>query len=521
MLKKCTTLLLWLVVSHLPLIGQNQNFFDLTDDLLSEVVIDGKVDYSSLKQKPTRLNQLIELIADYDIEVHPSELKAFYINSYNLVVMHQVIENFPVKSPQDIGGFFDQARYTIGGQRMSLDQLEKILLGMDMDGRMHFILVCAANGCPPLYGLAFRKEDLHGHISYLVSESMENTDYIRWNPETGEVQLPQLFQWYPEDLGKTKEEQLNTINKYRNRPIPLGAKVSYYTYDWSLNDSNAPDSSDGKINIQAYTPSKLLGKGQWEFKSFANLYTQTKMFDDNGGKVSTGRGRESYLTVINQFSYGLNKKWNVGLDLWFKKVQLDPNEDYLPIDIIGMPEGLTGRGTVSSVGPKIKLAPFNRWSNISFQSTFLIPLANDLEGNATPDGDHNDSPFLDFDRYLWINYLYYDGEISSKFTFFGQLSAWTSFVRSSSVENTFVETPISLFLTYFATDRLSFYMLEEIWIKHLNGSFSSYFNQIGLGSKYQVIPGLLETELLYTNFALGSPGEGAGETFNLGIRIIH
>ncbi|MEQ9008785.1 MAG: hypothetical protein RLP12_12920, partial [Ekhidna sp.] len=59
----------------------------------------------------------------------------------------------------------------------------------------------------------------------------------------------------------------------------------------------------------------------------------------------------------------------------------------------------------------------------------------------------------------------------------------------------------------------------------LNGeaasAFFSYFIQSGIGLKYQLVPNLIELEGLYTNFWNGSEGEGAGETINLGIRLIH
>ena len=49
---------------------------------------------------------------------------------------------------------------------------------------------------------------------------------------------------------------------------------------------------------------------------------------------------------------------------------------------------------------------------------------------------------------------------------------------------------------------------------------NSYFIQSGLGGKYQLIPGRLELEALYTNFWIGSDQEGAGQTFNFGVRVI-
>ena len=72
-------------------------------------------------------------------------------------------------------------------------------------------------------------------------------------------------------------------------------------------------------NLQNYTPSILFGKGDWEYKSFQNLYTGSKSFNTSGGKVDNGV-RENYFTSINQFLYGLNDKINVGVDVWVKNV---------------------------------------------------------------------------------------------------------------------------------------------------------------------------------------------------------
>jgi hypothetical protein len=51
-------------------------------------------------------------------------------------------------------------------------------------------------------------------------------------------------------------------------------------------------------------------------------------------------------------------------------------------------------------------------------------------------------------------------------------------------------------------------------------AFNNYFVQSGLGAKYQLMPQFVELELLYTSFWAGSEGAGAGNTFNLGIRLI-
>jgi len=263
-------------------------------------------------------------------------------------------------------------------------------------------------------------------------------------------------------------------------------------------------------NLQSYTPSILFGKGQWEFKNFNNLYTQTQHFSPEGGKETTGRGRETYVSYINQFLYGVSGQINVGMDLWVKSVYVESTdrEDWT---------------AVTGIGPKIKIAPFKQLPRLSIQSTLLFPLAGDLEGGSMP----GDQAFLEHDRTLWINQLFYDLPLSDDFQLFFQQAFWYAFVRESFRENNYLQTPLSGFFNYFPNNRLTIYAMTEYWPTHYNTNeqkgeaFYSYFVQSGGGVKYQVIPGLLEGELLYTNFWMGSDFEGAGETFNIGIRIIH
>ncbi len=269
-----------------------------------------------------------------------------------------------------------------------------------------------------------------------------------------------------------------------------------------------------KENLQQYTPSVLFGRGEWEFKNFNNLYTQTKSFGSGGQKIDNHR-RDNYYTMINQFLYGISKQLNVGLDLWVKRVNV------IPSDVSGsMFQNSSGsRTALTGLGPKIKVAPFKKMGYFSWQSTFLFPLASDLEGRKP--GTDYEGLFLEWDRYLWMNQFFYDRTLNDKFQIFLQLAFWYSIVRESSRENNFPETPMSVFFSYFPTTRITLYVMTEYWPKHHQEPFYAYFVHSGLGAKYQVIPGLMEVELLYTNFWNGSEGEGAGQTFNLGVRFIH
>ncbi len=276
-----------------------------------------------------------------------------------------------------------------------------------------------------------------------------------------------------------------------------------------------------QTNLQEYTPSILLNRGQWEFKHFTNVYTQTKAFDDELRKDDQRvDGRQTFATAINQFMYGINPKYSLGLDVWVKYATFNDTQ------------GQRDRVGLTGVGPKIKIAPFEGASRLSIQSTFLIPVSSDTESREPT--ATNPFLFLEFDRYLWINEIFYDIPLSSSTQLFIRGSIWTSFPRDSFRNRAFVETPITVFFNYFPFALLSLYTsLESLvnivdYFQDTDGMSanrfkfaSSFFSQAGLGAKYQLIPGLLEGELLYTNFWLGSPGEGAGQTFNFGLRVIH
>ena len=273
------------------------------------------------------------------------------------------------------------------------------------------------------------------------------------------------------------------------------------------------DSTKKVVNIQSYTPSVLLSKGQWEFKSFQNLYTQIGSYD-NSNQYTDNNGRSSFFSSINQFTFGINKRVNIGADLWFKSVHYGPKTDS-PLAVFQFSNTAQSRSAITGLGPKIRISPIKKLHHFSINSTFLIPTVSDLNGSDDPN-----LPWLSADAYLWITQFYYDLPIGTQFQLFFQLAPWYSIPKVHELEKQKLDLPIDVFFSYFPSKKLTLYVQNEIWptLNH-NGQFSSYFIQGGLGVKYQLIQGLLELESSYTNFYYGW-NSGAGQTFNVGLRII-
>jgi hypothetical protein len=256
-----------------------------------------------------------------------------------------------------------------------------------------------------------------------------------------------------------------------------------------------------------------LKKGQWEYKFFNNLYTQTKGFDADGNKVNYMR-RGSYFSSIHQFLIGITPKLNIGADLWIKSVRLD-SENSSPFALLQFQQNSdNARTAISGIGPKIKISPFKRLSHFTIQSTYLIPVARDQEGQE------NNRPFLSADRHFLITQFFYDQPIGDKFQLFFQISPWLSVNKKFDASTFSLSSPGTVFFSWFANKRVTVYFQNEFWPFWGDKGIDSWFRQEGLGVKFQLIPGLLETEFLYTQFSKGV-NAGAGQTYNWGIRIIH
>ncbi len=256
------------------------------------------------------------------------------------------------------------------------------------------------------------------------------------------------------------------------------------------------------LNLQSITPSSIMKQGQVEIKLFNNLYTQQAFYNSSSEKQEIGF-RENYFTSANYFLIGVNSWLNVGGEVWINNVKrnTDPVQQ---------------RAELAYLAPKIKIVPFKSFERFSITSTLLIPLAKDMQGGGDPN-----EPFLAFDNTIWVNQLFYDQQLGQDWQVFFELSGWMYFKQSSIEESSnFFRMPAKAIVSYFPSSRVTLYALSELMTQFGQESFvDSYFVQMGPGLKYQLVPGKIEFEALYTNFLAGK-SQGAGSTYNLGLRMI-
>ena len=211
-------------------------FFTKTDAFLKKHVSAGLVDYKAIKDNPAELNELTELIESTQPGTG-STAKAYYINAYNILVIKNVVDHYPINKPQDVSGFFTGIKHNVGGAMLTLEAIEKRKLNASADPRLHFALVCAAKGCPKLLAEAYTPSKLNAQLNKVTKQAINDPVFTRTTTLTKTVHLSQIFEWYKADFLAHSNTLIGYINQYRDtdKKIPDSWTVDYYIYNWTLN----------------------------------------------------------------------------------------------------------------------------------------------------------------------------------------------------------------------------------------------------------------------------------------------
>lgn len=218
--------------------AQDENaFFSKADSFFNNHVDHGRVDYKSIVKDRSELDVLSKMVNEIRVSSeNKTTYQAFWINGYNLLVIKSIVDNYPIKSPMDKAGFFDETTHKIGGEEITLNEIEhKMLRGVfPKEPRFHFVLVCAGLGCPPIINKAYMPNTLEAQLETQTSLAMNDPEFIQLNKN--KVKISQIFEWYKSDFTQGGKSLIYFINQYRTEKLPEKTKVSYYPYNWALNE---------------------------------------------------------------------------------------------------------------------------------------------------------------------------------------------------------------------------------------------------------------------------------------------
>ncbi len=201
---------------------------------------DGGFRYEAMRADPDRLaslRELVERIGAIDLSSFSRDGQlAFYVNAYNLLVIHAVLARWPLESVMQSEGFFDGARYRVAGVERTLNELENdVIRAGFQEPRIHFALNCASAGCPPLARVPYTAANLEAMLAAQSEAFVRATTRI----EGALVRASQLFEWFAADFGGQDGVRSFIAARLEGaaaaRVRDPSTRLEHFEYDWALN----------------------------------------------------------------------------------------------------------------------------------------------------------------------------------------------------------------------------------------------------------------------------------------------
>lgn len=238
------------------------------------VTSDGNIQYQQWLKAPYahfQLKQYLAAVAKFSPDnakqrfASDQDELAYWIYSYNAIVIHLILSNWPLESVTDIKapvelikglGFFYNQKFTLGGKNYSLYELEKQkMIKANADPRLHFVLNCGSKSCPPMRPNLPVGAELLPFLEQATHDFINDINNVNYDPKNGNIQLSTIFKWYIDDFSQyaldhlyhhkspiSKEQALLVfIDFYRDEKLlPAAQKMSvdFVSYQWAINKSD-------------------------------------------------------------------------------------------------------------------------------------------------------------------------------------------------------------------------------------------------------------------------------------------
>ena len=204
----------------------------------------GWVNYAGLAAHTQKLDAYIASLANAPFaRLGRNQKLALLINAYNACTLRLILDHYPnIKSIMDIPA--DQrwaaVRWNIGGKLYSLEDLELMLRSDFADPRIHFAIVCASIGCPPLRNEAYEGDTVEAQLQSQAEYVNNSPRWLRFNKSGNTIHLTKLYDWYNGDFTQAAGSVLKFAARYNKRlAAELAAgklpHIVFKSYNWNLN----------------------------------------------------------------------------------------------------------------------------------------------------------------------------------------------------------------------------------------------------------------------------------------------
>ena len=213
--------------------------------LLAEYVNnEGYVDYKGLAGRVDELDAYVTTLGSAPFDAMGRDQKlALLINAYNAFTLRLMLDNPNVDSIRDIpsANRWDAVRWNLAGRTLSLNQIEhEEIRPKFAEPRIHFAVVCASVGCPPLRNEAFTAERLERQLESQAEFVHAHDRWFHYQAGDDVVEVTQLYDWYSGDFVQHAGSVLEFAARYSadlRTALDSGADpdIKWLDYDWSIN----------------------------------------------------------------------------------------------------------------------------------------------------------------------------------------------------------------------------------------------------------------------------------------------
>jgi hypothetical protein len=239
------------------------------EEILDLYVRDGLVYYYALKQERAKFDRYVQSLGD----VAPDTLKgwppdrqlAFWINAYNAFVLRTVIDGYPIrgKSPdypansiRQIPGAFERRQFRAAGRMLTLDTLERDVIGEFNDARALLALGRGAAGGPRLKSEVYTAARLDAQLQAMTRELVTSRELVFVDVANERLSVNPLFSWREAIFTKSLADRAPAVYASRS-PLERSVlaliepllvpnesaflrkntfRMAFHDFDWKLND---------------------------------------------------------------------------------------------------------------------------------------------------------------------------------------------------------------------------------------------------------------------------------------------
>lgn len=246
--------------------GDSGDRHTLLDRILDTYVRDGYVYYNALRIERAAIDRYIaslDIAPDHLARLSESDKRAFWINSYNALVLRTVINAYPIRgkaseypasSVAQVAGGFDKVRHRVAGQVLTLDEIEKVIASWG-DARALLALGRGTIGGGRLRSEAYNGSRLDVQLNDVVRDFVTRARNFKLDRKTGALQVTPLFSWrephFVATFGSTGEKWANR-SPLERAIVAMGYphlfpseralldlntfQMTFGEFDWRLND---------------------------------------------------------------------------------------------------------------------------------------------------------------------------------------------------------------------------------------------------------------------------------------------